>query len=437
MPMAQRVYQAWKGNNRFFLGGRLVFGPDIRSLFITVVLIVAPIAIFCVFVVRNLLHKFSQYNSGYAILVVTIVYTFYVLLLLLLTSARDPGIVPRALHPPEPDEFFESESFAEHSTGQTPRLSFPRTKDLMINGVLVKVKYCETCMVYRPPRCSHCSICDNCVERFDHHCPWVGQCIGQRNYLFFFMFVASTTLLCIYAFAISALYIKFLMDGGARSVWEAMRRSPASVILMIYTFISVWFVGGLTIFHLYLISSNQTTYENFRYRSENRINPYDQGASNNFREVFCTGIRPSKNNFRARVEQDVPRQTVYVPPNTESQDDAGNLRVKIGSDVEAGESSTGVHGLEGENNEELQSQHSNSHDVGLDVKDGYEDAFARAIGRPISSENIDARTGAYSRRSSWGRRNENFEISPEILSLGSGITESARFSGHITPPGNS
>lgn len=90
---------------------------------------------------------------------------------------------------------------------------------------------------------------------------WNWYCLffWQRNYIFFFMFVASTTLLCIYAFAISALYIKFLMDGDAGTVWEAMRESPASVILMIYTFISVWFVGGLTIFHLYLISSNQVS----------------------------------------------------------------------------------------------------------------------------------------------------------------------------------
>ncbi|KAH9308269.1 hypothetical protein KI387_036180, partial [Taxus chinensis] len=423
---------------RFCLGGRVVFGPDIRSLVTTVFLILAPVAIFCVFVVRHLLHKFPQYNSGYAILVVTIVYTFYVLLLLLITSARDPGIVPRALHPPEPEDLVESENLAEHGSGQTPRLSFPRFKDVIVNGEIVKVKYCETCMVYRPPRCSHCSICDNCVERFDHHCPWVGQCIGQRNYLFFFIFVASTTILCIYVFAISALYIKFIMDGDEGTVWEAMRQSPASVILMMYTFISVWFVGGLTIFHLFLISRNETTYENFRQRSENRLNPYDRGTANNFGEIFCTKIRPSKNNFRAMVEQDVPRQTVNVPPDTDNQDDAGNFRMKIGSDVEAGEPSSagGARGLEGEGNEELRSQHNNSRDVGLNIKEGYDDAFARAIGRPISSENSDARSGVYPRRSSWGRRSENFEISPDILSLGSGVTESGRFSGHITPPGN-
>ncbi|KAE8668485.1 hypothetical protein F3Y22_tig00112305pilonHSYRG00066 [Hibiscus syriacus] len=95
-------------------------------------------------------------------------------------------------------------------------------------------------MLYRPPRCSHCSICNNCVERFDHHCPWVGQCIGLCNYRFFFMFVTSETLLCIYVFSMSAFYIQVLMDDNHRTVWEAMKESPQSVVLMAYCFVALW-----------------------------------------------------------------------------------------------------------------------------------------------------------------------------------------------------
>lgn len=47
------------------------------------------------------------------------------------------------------------------------------------------------------------------------------------------------------------------MDSEETTVWKAMIKTPASIVLIVYTFISVWFVGGLTAFHLYLISTNQ------------------------------------------------------------------------------------------------------------------------------------------------------------------------------------
>lgn len=79
----------------------------------------------------------------------------------------------------------------------------------------------------------------------------------QRNYRFFFMFVFSATLLCLYVHGFCWVYIKRIMNSEQTTLWKAMAKTPASIVLVVYTFISVWFVGGLTVFHLYLISKNQ------------------------------------------------------------------------------------------------------------------------------------------------------------------------------------
>lgn len=36
----------------------------------------------------------------------------------------------------------------------------------------------------------HCHTCGVCVRGFDHHCIWLGTCIGERNYLAFQVYVA-------------------------------------------------------------------------------------------------------------------------------------------------------------------------------------------------------------------------------------------------------
>lgn len=58
------------------------------------------------------------------------------------------------------------------------------------------VPRCPKCGGPKPERCHHCSACRRCCLKMDHHCPWMGNCIGFYNYKFFVNFLGWTALLC-------------------------------------------------------------------------------------------------------------------------------------------------------------------------------------------------------------------------------------------------
>jgi hypothetical protein len=35
----------------------------------------------------------------------------------------------------------------------------------MYSGHVMQLKYCQTCKIFRPPRVSHCSLCNACIGK--------------------------------------------------------------------------------------------------------------------------------------------------------------------------------------------------------------------------------------------------------------------------------
>ncbi|KEG14724.1 palmitoyltransferase PFA3 [Trypanosoma grayi] len=70
---------------------------------------------------------------------------------------------------------------------------------------------CPVCASYKPQRAHHCSRCRRCVLKYDHHCPWLGQCVGFFNYKQYLLVVFYTFIftlwVCVLLFVAIGSYI--------------------------------------------------------------------------------------------------------------------------------------------------------------------------------------------------------------------------------------
>ncbi|TWW72269.1 putative palmitoyltransferase ZDHHC14 [Takifugu flavidus] len=271
----KRKWESFPGRNKFFCDGRIMMAKQTGVFYLTLVLILLTCGLFFTFDCPFLALQLTP-----VIPVIGGVLFIFVLGTLLRTSFSDPGVLPRAT----PDEAADLERQIDVANGSTGYRPPPRTKEIVINGQTVKLKYCFTCKIFRPPRASHCSLCDNCVERFDHHCPWVGNCVGRRNYRFFYMFIVSLSFLTIFIFAFVITHI-----------------------------ILLWSIVGLSGFHTYLISSNQTTNEDIKgswssKKGKDNYNPYSHGnIFANCCAALCGPLPPSLIDRRGFIQSDTPQ----------------------------------------------------------------------------------------------------------------------------------
>jgi len=333
IKMTQRNWEIFPGRNKFYCNGRIIMSNSNCVFMLTVLLIIGTTGLFFAFDCPYLTRELSI-----AIPIVGGWLFIFVMATLFRTAFSDPGIIPRA----SVDEAAYIEKSIAPATVE-PGVYRPPTRqlDVEIKGQMIKLKYCFTCKIFRPPRASHCSMCDNCVERFDHHCPWVGNCVGKRNYRYFYLFLVSLSLLCLYIFACDVAHI-VLLSNEKGGFLDALKENPTSALISVICFFSVWSVVGLAGFHTYLVSSNLTTNEDIKgtwaaKRGEKCENPYSNGSmlANCF-QIVCGPAYPSLIRRREFVTPSLPEnkygavrsRTVDIPNSNSVHSDIDNDSTK-------------------------------------------------------------------------------------------------------------
>ena len=266
------------GNNKFICNNKIILGNKYYNMIISFTLITIPTILF-------IITMFFIYNhSSILLAIVSILLYILIIIYLLMGGCSDPGLVERN------NEY----AFYDNRKSEIK---------MNIKGHMVKLNYCYTCFHFRPPRTSHCAECDNCVENFDHHCLWMGTCVGKRNYKYFYYLISLTSILFLIILISSIIYLIQFFKNYFKDEDKRKHYLLIIIFLCIDGFISLLFLAfflvKLLFLHTYLIWVGLNFYEYLKhnYFVTLDIKPYSRGCLKNIINKLFKKIPLSKLNY--------------------------------------------------------------------------------------------------------------------------------------------
>mmetsp|Transcript_87666 Transcript_87666/g.165304 ORF Transcript_87666/g.165304 Transcript_87666/m.165304 type:complete len:327 (-) Transcript_87666:52-1032(-) len=277
---------------------RTLVWPDFGSLLWTLLIVIAPSMYFLFGILPGVLHPGQAFHQSWSY-TTTVLLASGALASMAVAACRNPGVVPRtkACRQAEPSRF------------------------ISINGVVIKQRYCSTCRLYRPLRSKHCAFCNRCIFRFDHHCTWLGNCVGLGNYRAFLFLIAITTAFFGQAVVVTSkvLYRAFVVqqlqnaeveDFAYDGVRRALLGNIGKVFFALYSIAMCGALFVLVLYHMIIMSYNLTTNEHVRDYYPTR-NPFDLACAANFQQILCRpcGFPMKVEVFSSTQEADKPNSS--------------------------------------------------------------------------------------------------------------------------------
>lgn len=96
---------------------------------------------------------------------------------------------------------------------------------------------CVPCETLMPENAQHCNYCNRCVQKFDHHCVFINNCLGYKNHRYFLLFLLSYAFYLLGVLAHSIIIIYLACSDKDTQIGYVTLNVAAQSVLVVIVFI--------------------------------------------------------------------------------------------------------------------------------------------------------------------------------------------------------